>query len=83
LNWAQRVYYLGFSYDPINVDRLDAKSCEGKTIAGTAVGLTPMEAWGAARSVGMMSRSVEEDRPPDDFPPLTNEAFLRKKLVLG
>lgn len=42
--WAERIHFLGFGYDQLNLDRLRLGDLEGKKqISGTCLGFTPLE----------------------------------------
>lgn len=95
LLWAERICYLGFSFDPLNLEHLDAARCSTDTltsedgnassrlVVGTALGLTCLEALVAAQRCGVTRAAGGEGNQLPEFLPLKCEALLRRKLVLG
>lgn len=41
MNWAEKIYFLGFSFDETNLRRLNTQLMKGKSIIGTSLGLEP------------------------------------------
>jgi hypothetical protein len=53
---AECIYYLGFGYGPVNMERLKIRDLEGKTTNGTGMGLTQRERDDLVRLAGGSSK---------------------------